>query len=338
MPTAAQQASAPIVAADAAEEKAAGEMVVTGSRIVRDGSSAPVPTTVVTMEDIIQRNPVNIADYVNQLPAIGQGQSPRATTLFANANGGANQINARGLGINRTLVLLDGRSVRWGLLFRSGAMANLTPADFATLAGRGIRTVCDFRDVRERTSAPVNWPAGKAPVVLADDYQNDMSAIARLFGPTLPSGEQARAAMTSTYPQILKQFNGQYRRMFGELLAGRAPLAFNCSAGKDRTGVAAALLLTALGVGRQDVIGDYLLSNRYFDPGKLTGGNDPQSAMFRLVPPEALQAIMGVDRAYIEAVFAVMDAHKGGVDGYLADELGLNLTERRDLVRLYTER
>ena len=53
MPTAAQQASAPIVAADAAEEKAAGEMVVTGSRIVRDGSSAPVPTTVVTMEDII---------------------------------------------------------------------------------------------------------------------------------------------------------------------------------------------------------------------------------------------------------------------------------------------
>ena len=71
MPTAAQQGSAPIVAADAAEEKAAGEMVVTGSRIVRDGSSAPVPTTVVTMEDIIQRNPVNIADYVNQLPAIG---------------------------------------------------------------------------------------------------------------------------------------------------------------------------------------------------------------------------------------------------------------------------
>lgn len=111
MPTAAQQASAPIVAADAAEEKAAGEMVVTGSRIVRDGSSAPVPTTVVTMEDIVQRNPINIADYVNQLPAIGQGQSPRATTQFVNANGGANQINARGLGINRTLVLLDGRRV-----------------------------------------------------------------------------------------------------------------------------------------------------------------------------------------------------------------------------------
>jgi outer membrane receptor for ferrienterochelin and colicin len=116
VPAAAQQAAAPAVpvatAANAAADAAApGEMVVTGSRIVRDGSSAPVPTTVVTAEDIAQRNPINIADYVNQLPAIGQGQSPRATTQFVNANGGANQINARGLGINRTLVLLDGRRV-----------------------------------------------------------------------------------------------------------------------------------------------------------------------------------------------------------------------------------
>lgn len=110
--SAAADKSVTTLASNAATNEAApGEMVVTGSRIVRDGSSAPVPTTVVTMEDIIQRNPVNIADYVNQLPAIGQGQSPRATTLFANANGGANQINARGLGINRTLVLLDGRRV-----------------------------------------------------------------------------------------------------------------------------------------------------------------------------------------------------------------------------------
>lgn len=231
-----------------------------------------------------------------------------------------------------------GRSVRWGLLFRSGAMAGLTPADFETLARRGIRTVCDFRDRRERATAPVNWPAGAVPNVLADDYQNDMRALASLFGSGLPTGEQARAAMTATYPGILKQFNGQYRRMFGELLAGRAPLAFNCSAGKDRTGVAAALLLTALGVPRAVVIEDYLLSNRTFDAARLTGGNDPQAAMFRRLPPEALKAIMGVDRAYIEAVFAVMDAHAGGADGYLKDELGLGPAERRELARLYTER
>lgn len=74
--------------------------------------------------------------------------------------------------------------------------------------------------------------------------------------------------MTALYPRLLTQFNSQYRRMFAALLAGRAPLAFNCIAGQDRTGVAAALLLTALGVPRETVIQDYLLTNRYFDPNK----------------------------------------------------------------------
>jgi protein-tyrosine phosphatase len=242
--------------------------------------------------------------------------------------------NFRDLGGYRTS---HGRTVRWGLLFRSGAMNGLTAADYDYLAARGIRTVCDFRDSRERAGAPVNWPAGKAPTILADDYQNDMKALASLFMGPPPGGAQARAAMAATYPGILQHFNSQYRRMFGELLAGRAPLAFNCSAGKDRTGVAAALLLTALGVPRQTVIDDYLLSNRYFDARKLMGGNDAQAAMFRRLPADAVQAIMGVDKSYIDAVFAVMDAHKGGVDGYLADELGLGRAERREPVRLYTE-
>ena len=83
------------------------------------------------------------------------------------------------------------------------------------------------------------------------------------------SGTPARrAAMGATHPQILTEFNSQYRRMFKQLLADNVPLAFNCSAGKDRTGVAAALILTALGVSRETVIQDYLLSNCYFDPAR----------------------------------------------------------------------
>ncbi|GGI87712.1 TonB-dependent receptor [Polymorphobacter multimanifer] len=108
-PAARPPVAAPVAEAEAAPE--VQEMVVTGSRIIRDGTNAPVPTTVVSAQDILERNPTNIADYINQLPSIGQGNSPRSTTLFANATGGANQISARGLGVNRTLVLLDGRRV-----------------------------------------------------------------------------------------------------------------------------------------------------------------------------------------------------------------------------------
>ncbi len=92
-------------------EPPAPDVVVTGSRIVRDGAEAPTPTTVLSLDDIQDRNPTNIADYITQLPSMGQGNTPRTTTLFANATGGANQLSARDLGVARTLVLLDGRRV-----------------------------------------------------------------------------------------------------------------------------------------------------------------------------------------------------------------------------------
>jgi protein-tyrosine phosphatase len=121
------------------------------------------------------------------------------------------------------------------------------------------------------------------------------------------SPEQARAAMAATYPRLLESLNSQYRRMFAQLLAGNAPLAFNCSAGKDRTGVATALILTAFNVPRETVIDDYLLSNRYFNPRKAMTGDSATLKVWQQVPPAVSQAFLGVDRSYIEAVFKVID-------------------------------
>ena len=241
--------------------------------------------------------------------------------------------NFRDLGGYRTV---SGRTVRWGMLYRSGSMHFLTPADYEYLGKLGIRTVCDFRDTRERSTEPVAWPAGKAPRVLANDYVIDSGGIGKTAPGRTPTAQDARASMAALYPGLLTQFNSQYRRMFGELLAGRTPLAFNCTAGKDRTGVAAALLLTALGVPRQTVIDDYLLTNRYFDPSKVVRTDDQASAQWRKLPPEVLKAYMAADRTYIEAVFRTMDRHRGGVSGYLRDELGLTQLDLAKLRRTYT--
>ncbi len=159
--------------------------------------------------------------------------------------------------------------MKWGLLFRSGSMHGLTPADFDYLGRLGIRTVCDFRDVHERAAEPVTWPSGQAPEIFADDYDMTRSSILSMKDAGHWDAEQTRQMMASTYPRLLTLFNGQYQRMFQQLLAHQVPLAFNCSAGKDRTGVAAALLLTALGVPRETVVQDYLLTNEYLDSGKL---------------------------------------------------------------------
>ncbi|WP_447725607.1 tyrosine-protein phosphatase [Sphingomonas koreensis] len=242
--------------------------------------------------------------------------------------------NFRDLGGYRTRT---GRTVRWGMLYRSGAMNGLTDADFAHLARLGIRTVCDFRSTEERKSAPVRWPGDKAPKVFADDYRLDMGGLDfRAAGSW--TAEQAKANMAALYPRLLEQFNGQYHRMFQQMRAGNVPLAFNCSAGKDRTGVAAALILTALDVPRETVIDDYLLSNRYFDPRKAVAADDNVSRRWRQLPPPVLQAFMGVDRSYIEAVFRVVDAHPGGAEGYLRDKLGINRSDLLALRQRFTAR
>ena len=269
------------------------------------------------------------------------GATPAPRKAQAGAQAGHSRLlplqggqNFRDLGGYRTR---DGRVVRWGLLYRSGAMNGLTAADFAYLDRLGIRTVCDFRSTDERKAAPVRWPDGRAPKVFADDYRLDMGGL-DFRSAAKWNAEQARQAMASLYPRLLEQFNGQYRRMFEHLLAGNVPLAFNCSAGKDRTGVAAALILTALDVPRETVIQDYLLSNRYFDPRKAVTTDDSVSQGWKQLPAPVLQAFMGVDRSYIEAVFRVVDAYPGGADAYLRDKLGLSRADLLTLRQRFTAR
>lgn len=110
-------------------EPAAAEIIVTGSRIARDGYDAPTPTTVISAEDIEARAPANVADYVNQLPQLVGSTSPR-TTLSSSVtnNGSANILNMRGLGTTRTLVLLDGHRVVAGTS-NNGVDVNLLPTN-----------------------------------------------------------------------------------------------------------------------------------------------------------------------------------------------------------------
>ena len=228
----------------------------------------------------------------------------------------------------------DGRTVRWGQVYRSGVMAGLTDADYRYLSGLGIGTVCDFRAVEERAHEPTDWRAGEIDYI-AWDYsgaEGDGEAFFAVFQNPDVTPDDIAQMMTGFYHQIAYDHQGRFAVMFDRLAKGDVPLAFNCSAGKDRTGVAAALLLTALGVPRDTVVADYAMTEKVVDfmaEFGLEGGavsvdeNAPYAFLLQL-PPEVVQPLMRSDPRYIEAMFKQVEQDHGSVLAYIQTELGVD--------------
>jgi protein-tyrosine phosphatase len=241
--------------------------------------------------------------------------------------------NFRDLGGYETL---EGKQVKWGALYRSGAMDGLTDEDYRYLSQLGIAVVCDLRSTEERHGAPTRWQAEPAPQRLERDYELEMTEMFTVLSQPGVEVPRVMEAFAGFYRDVPFQFAAQYREMFAALLAGKAPLAFNCSAGKDRTGVGGALLLMALGVSREDVIADYLLSNKYYRPPVSQTGDDATSRMLASLPPEVIGVLMGVDRLYIEAALDAVESRHGSMEAYMEAELGLDTQAMTQLRALYT--
>jgi protein-tyrosine phosphatase len=176
--------------------------------------------------------------------------------------------NFRDLGGYETL---DNKTVRQGLLFRSGAMANLTASDQEYLNNQGFKTVMDLRSREEIELLPNHWARNSEITYLSHDY-----SIADL----IPANEAQREAYQpgNSYRAMPARLKPQLRLYFQSLLEEDVPIVVNCHAGQDRTGVASAMLLSALGVPRGVIIQDYPASTAYRRPEIEFGGVDLQQA------------------------------------------------------------
>lgn len=219
----------------------------------------------------------------------------------------------------------DGKRVKWGKLFRSGSMAGLTPADYRYLSGLGIKAVCDLRTEQERSAEPNKW----VQAAKIDYWTRDYTESGGDLGSLLISGatrDKLREAMIATYRALPVEQAPAYREIFLKLAAGEIPLAFNCSAGKDRAGTAAALILSALGVPDETVFADYAMSDKILDFNAML--TDPKAAQalgpLAKLPRDVLAPLMASDPAYIRAAFATIREKYGSVTGYLNKELGID--------------
>jgi protein-tyrosine phosphatase len=230
----------------------------------------------------------------------------------------------------------EGRAVKHGLIYRSGAMPLLTERDYATLTGLKISAIVDLRSVDERMIAPDQLDDRTGALFLSNDY----SLKTLLAGYMSGDGEY-------TYRGMGKMLAPQYRTIFRRLLASEGPVLFHCSAGQDRTGIASALILTALGVDRQTIIADYHLSTALrrpqFEmpplkaedwPGNpivpfyIAGQNAPGGPK-----AEPLYSRKGV--SHLVQFFELVERDYGSVEGYLDKELGVSATDIARLRALY---
>lgn len=218
----------------------------------------------------------------------------------------------------------DGRRVRHGKLFRSDTLAYLRDSDFTTLEQLGIGLVCDLRSRPERSHRPTSWPASFRPTVLELDINADVRAANDTMLGILradPSPRGATAMMMESYAIIPLALQGYMGDLFRRLADDRAPaLLFHCTAGKDRTGVMAALLLLSLGVSRDDVIADYLLTRRFVDIATVEAGVADTTSHLLGGPadPDVVSAIAATREDYINRALSAIDENAGSIAGYLA--------------------
>lgn len=240
--------------------------------------------------------------------------------------------NFRDLGGYRTA---DGRHVRWGRVYRSDHLGDLSDDDLGYLQRLGIRTLCDFRSALERESSPDRL---QPPRVVNPDISDERFAMDELqdrilsgdlgdidFAELLVDGNRAFA----------RDYTQQYAAFFSLLESPEdLPLVFHCTAGKDRAGFAAALLLLALGVPRETVVADYLLTQPYTQAHVDDTLQRIRFASLLRTDVERIRPLFGVRPDYIQAAFDTAEAQHGSMDAYLEKALGLTPDRRTALQQL----
>ncbi|KPF93550.1 protein tyrosine phosphatase [Novosphingobium sp. AAP83] len=223
-----------------------------------------------------------------------------------------------------------GGKLRRGMLWRSGQHCDASPDDLALVHRVGIRTVIDLRGDSERASYPcLRHDAFGGEVLFhpGETSGGHGKAVHEHAAFNVRTAQEAHGAMLRIYTTLPFQpvLVGTYRLYMQALAERDSPSLLHCLAGKDRTGVGAALVHKLLGVHHDDIADDYLLTNTAGDPeARIAAGAQHVRAGFGpTMEDAALRVLMGVDAAFLDRSFGTMTERHGSVEAYARDVLGV---------------
>jgi protein-tyrosine phosphatase len=211
---------------------------------------------------------------------------------------------------------------------RSDRLGRLTNEDWQQLRVAGLTTICDLRTVEECQSHPNSVPSALGVLELACEVRNSLRGDHSLLDIIVrdPSDAGGEQMMLELYRRLPRQMSVGMQRILNCMLEGGAPLLVHCTAGKDRTGFAVAVILHALGVAEEEIERDYLASRNW------TGAALHREALVKslgpMIPAEALHSVidplLDVRPAYLQASFKTIEDEFGSVEAYLHASAGLD--------------
>lgn len=245
----------------------------------------------------------------------------------------------------------SGQQVVWGKLFRTGHMGDMSADDIRAISQLNIQTVLDFRRLEEAANQPSQLPQGLQPTSIVISPGSSID----LFSAIMDDGiDEAKIDqfMQEINHDLAISHQASYRQMFDALLTHRdSGSIIHCSAGKDRTGFGGLLVLGALGVNRQTIMQDYLLTNEHVnldreiarwtknysdtDWSKRGGDSAAENVQPKAFNRDALAVILKVKASYLQTAMDTIDNEFGGLERYLKEQIGLEADELAALHQSY---
>lgn len=247
--------------------------------------------------------------------------------------------NTRDLGGYETS---DGRTVKWGMIYRSDNLGHLTKTGQAEISALNLVAITDLRSSPEREQEPDKIPVTIPLITYSVLPINDQPVDIKKLSREIAKGEIDEAEIMELLDHRRFITNPAHRKSWGDWVRGLAedgatPHLFHCTSGKDRAGFGAAITLLTLGVPKETVMDDFLLSNMvyadYID--------ENTKKIKRFVKDEkaiaTIRKVMGVSEETMVATFAEMETQYGSVDGFIKDGLGIDDETRARLQAKFLE-
>ncbi|MDL2314744.1 tyrosine-protein phosphatase [Bacteroidales bacterium OttesenSCG-928-C19] len=275
---------------------------------------------------------LNFSDATKRL-LFGLQDNKTKNTMYTserrlNMTGAPNFRDAGGM-VNK-----QGKQVRWGKLYRSGTLNGLSETDWKLFASLGIKKVIDFRTPSEIENEPDNIPESLNVESIHAMIGNPAAMENAATNPKELTKSEAIAYMTKFSRDFVHSIH-DFKPVFDALTENDnpVPFLFHCTAGKDRTGMAAALILMTLDVDRDVIMNDYLLSNQYALPYYLE--NKDKMSIFGF-NDDVIEVMGGVRQEYLQTSFDMIDSTYGSFEVLLEEVFGITPEQRLDIIEKYT--